>query len=318
MQLPNEIDPIEFDEQYRLRPDLWREAIQEICGCHNIPFIDFHAFEDGSNLVASVAEHFIIKVFPIFHRHQWESECLVLQQLWKNSLSIPIPKMIAMGERTDGWTYVVLSKLTGITLERIWPTCSEGEKVKLMKSIGMMMAKVHSVPTTGLENLTPEWKEFLKDQIAKCRMRHERLKMPDWFVRSLDDYVSRNTALLPEESSVILTGEYTPFNLMVDGTPGDWHISGMIDFGDAMLGFREYDLLGPCLFLGEGNPRLLKALLKGYGHATIVDPGGLADRLMLLSILHRYSNLKVQLKMENWWDRVGSIAELKELAFPIR
>jgi hygromycin-B 7''-O-kinase len=110
----------------------------------------------------------------------------------------------------------------------------------------------------------------------------------------------------------LLTGEYTPFNLLVERRGDSWELSGMIDFGDAMVGYREYDLLGPSVFLGEGDPGLIGALLQGYG---VADPAALVRRLMVLQVLHRFSHPS-QLRVPGW-ERARSIEELERLIWPI-
>ena len=60
----------------------------------------------------------------------------------------------------------------------------------------------------------------------------------------LPAYLDSSKEILPEfKKPVILTGEYTPMNFLVNQVDGVWHISGLIDFGDTMLGLPEYDLL---------------------------------------------------------------------------
>ena len=317
MQLPSEISPAEFDEQYKLQPVVWQEAVREICLLHGIPFTNFQTFADGSNLVSAVSNQYVVKIFPKFHRYQWESEWRTLHHLWTNRLDLPIPELIAHGERDDGWTYVIITKLPGVTLESVWSQCSEKERVAILTDIGKMMAAVHSVPVSDLKNLKPAWEGFLDGQVAKCQARHQRLGMATWFLGEVDKFVLANIDVLPREEPVVLTGEYTPFNLLVDGSPGQWRISGMIDFGDAMIGFREYDLLGPILFLVGGNPRLLASLLGGYGRVPRETDQNLSTRLMLLTILHRYSSLKFQIRIPGWEVQVKSIGELQELLFPL-
>lgn len=89
----------------------------------------------------------------------------------------------------------------------------------------------------------------------------------------------------------------------------------MIDFGDAMVGFREYDFLGPLLFLCEGNPKLTSALFSGYRYSNLEDKN-LRKRLLLLAILHRYSNLNIQVRVEGWQSRVKSLKEFEDIVFP--
>ena len=139
--------------------------------------------------------------------------------------------------------------------------------------------------------------------------------MPQWFMDGADDFVQKNMHLLPlQPELVLLTGEYTPFNLMVNG---EGNITGMIDFGDSMTGFNEYDFLGPIMFLAGGDKRLISALLNGYGYPKDEQNENLQKRLMLLQILHRYSDFDAQLRIKEWRTKSSSIEELMKLAFPM-
>lgn len=317
MHLPTHISPTEFDTRYRLDAQGWILAIEELCMQHGLSPSDITPFTDGSNLIASVADCFVVKIFPPFHQNQWESERRTLARLWGNGLptSVPIPRLIAEGKREDGWTYVILSRLPGVTLESVWPRLVHDERVEIMSQIGRIMAEVHAVPVGELQDLDPPWVPFLRAQVKSCKARHERLGMPAWFVGEIEAYVASNLVLDPNESPVILTGEYTPFNLLVGQMDSQWRITGMIDFGDAMIGYREYDFLGPCLFLGEGNASLIDSLFHAYGYASPRGDSALRKRLMSLAILHRYSNLNAQIRIDSWSTRVESVSALERLVF---
>lgn len=316
MQLPRDLTPTDFDTRYRLDAPTWLPAIAEICRNHGLSPATLIPFQDGSNLIASVADEYVIKVFPPFHRNQWESEHRTLTKLWNHDISIPIPRLLAEGEREDNWTYVILSKLPGESLERVWPGLTIVEKIACMRQIGRIMASVHAVTVGDLSDLDPPWQPFLQLQVAQCQARHQRLGMPEWFLNEIEEFVPSKSVLLPNEPPVILTGEYTPFNLLASNVDSQWQITGMIDFGDAMVGFREYDFLGPCLFLGEGNARLIDALFAGYGHPNPRFDDALRSRLLLLAILHRYSHLRAQIRIDDWLARVHSLLDLERLIFP--
>lgn len=119
--------------------------------------------------------------------------------------------------------------------------------------------------------------------------------------------------LLEINQPVILTGEYTPMNILVQQQSGIWHIDGMIDFADTMLGKAEYDLDGPGTFLIQGNKQLLKAFLSAYGYAKEEMTMALSHQLTAITLLHRYSYLKTKLRIKNWQSRVTSIKDLEDL-----
>ena len=96
---------------------------------------------------------------------------------------------------------------------------------------------------------------------------------------------------------------------------GIWHISGLIDFGDSMLGKPEYDLLGPGAFLIQGDKALLKEFLLSYGYLPENLTASLSHQLTALMLLHRYSNLDVQIRIEDWKNKVNSIDDLENLVW---
>lgn len=316
---PASIDPGVFDRSYRLQPELWREpflALWRDEGPDPALAAAFEPFSDGTNLIAALGPQWIMKVFPPELRHQWVSEWRVMQHL-DGQLALPIPRFFKAGERA-GWTYIIMSRLQGVTLEKVWPRLPDADKALVLTDIGRIMARVHTVPVGDLHDLPPLWSEFFPAQIRGCRARHERLGMPRWFLDQVDAFVQNNLSLLPDSfSSVILTGEYTPFNLLVSDSARVDRISGMIDFGDAMIGYREYDLLGPLLFSCEGRADLVAALLHGYGYTKDQQNRDLRRRLFLLQILHRYSDFKAQLKVPGWLDRVRSLEELEHVVWPL-
>ncbi len=116
-----------------------------------------------------------------------------------------------------------------------------------------------------------------------------------------------------------MTGEYTPFNLLVSRAEGssNYELSGMIDFADSMVGLRDYDFMGPGLFLCAGDGVLLRSMLDGYNFLIPDDKVPLKKRWMALQFLHRYCDFDSQVRIEGWRDRVKSIDELTDLLWPL-
>ena len=80
----------------------------------------------------------------------------------------------------------------------------------------------------------------------------------------------------------------------------DWRLAGLIDFGDVMTGWREYDLLGPSSFMTAGMPRRVHSLFRGFGYTQADITPELKRRLMALMLLHRASDLNRQICIEDW------------------
>ena len=306
------IDSIEqFDA---IRPDIqyWQRAADLIIQKHHLPLEPLTLFPDGSNIVFAHGKTRVIKIFPPLLRHQFESENLVMRHL-EGKISVKTPQVEFSGE-IEGWPYIVMSRVEGTSLETLWENMDHDNKVILIRELGALIREVHSIPIQGLETIDCHWDKFLEKQTHQCVERHRRLNLPEKLLSGLPQYLKDaelSSSRLNEP--VILTGEYTPMNLLVSYTSGKWHITGLIDFGDAMLGFSEYDLLGPGAFLIQGNKELMKEFLISYGyHSDDLSPT-LSRRLTTLMLLHRFSNLSIQVRIENWKDKVRSLKDLENL-----
>ena len=291
----------------RSNPAAWISEIEEIARAHRLGGV-IVPFAKGSNLVAAIGAQWVVKLFPPFLRHQFVSERAALIRL-AGALSVSIPAVAHEGER-EAWPYLVLSRLSGTLGEDAWPQLSASAKSAILGRVGGLIAEVHSLAPGSLLALEPQWPAFVEAQIAGCHARHERLGLPPRLLEGLEAFVAESRSLIPREPVVILTGEYVPENLLLDGE----RITGLIDFGDVMTGWREYDLLGPSLFMAPGNTSLLRALFSGYG---IVFDEPLRRRLMLLWLLHRHADLPHQLRLEGW-ATARSLAELESRIWPLR
>ena len=116
--------------------------------------------------------------------------------------------------------------------------------------------------------IEPHWGAFMHGQIAGCRARHERLGLSPKFLAGFDDLLRDAAELIPMNAPpVILTGEYIPENFLLAGDGGEWRLAGLIDFGDVMTGWGEYDLLGPSAFMAAGRAGRVESLFEGFGYS---------------------------------------------------
>ena len=157
----------------------------------------------------------------------------------------------------------------------------------------------------GTADRLPRWDTFLASQRQRCRRRQQRTGLPARLLERLETFLEGD---VPAGSAVILTGEYTPMNLL----HGPGGIVGMFDFGDGLVGPREYDWLGPLCFLAAGHAARCDAFFAGYGVAF--------DRrwrlpLLRLLLLHRYSALRLQIAHPGW-EQAPDFEALAALIWP--
>jgi hygromycin-B 7''-O-kinase len=301
---------------WRADPAQWLPVARDIARSHGLACAAPHAFATGTNVVMALDEKLILKIFPPFLRSKFVSERGSLAQL-RGQLRIAIPETVVEGER-DGWPYLIFTRLPGVLGSEVWPTLSEGEKERVLVEIGQTIAEVQRVPLGDLANIEPRWDRFLSAQIAGCRARHERLGLPRKFLDGLDELLRDAERLSPlDQPPVILTGEYIPENFLLSRDSAGWRMSGLIDFGDVMTGWCEYDLLGPSGFMTAGMPRRVRSLFEGYGYSSADINPDLKRRLMALTLLHRFSDPVRQICIDGWQQKAADLHQLQDLLWPI-
>lgn len=302
--------------ELRASPSRWMPALLEIAralGRGGEPLVPI---ESGSNLLALLGDELVIKLFPPLLRYQYQSERVALQLL-EARLTVSTPRVVADSE-IEGWPYLVMTRLPGVGLATVWDRYEEAGKCAILRDIGALIAEVQCISPGELATLHPPWNEFLSHQTQQCKARHTERGLPHALLADLDRYLERTASVLPIDApSVLLTGEFTPENLLMQQHAGAWKISGLIDFGDSTVGFGEYDLLGPGTFMASGNPAHLKALLAGFGYTGAQLSTNLRQRLMRLLLIHRHSDLTVQVKIDGWHTRVKNLDQLEQLLWPL-
>lgn len=288
----------------------------DIARSHGLPHADPQIFSTGTNLVVGLDHRLILKIFPPLLRSQFVSERSALAQL-RGHLSVPIPEIVLEGER-DGWPYLVITRLSGILGTQAWPVLPEDQKERVLAEIGETIAEVQRVPVGDLSRIEPRWDRFIARQIEACHARHARLGLPPKFLDGLDDILREATTLVPLDAPpVILTGEYIPENFLLSSEGGNWRLSGLIDFGDVMTGWGEYDLLGPSAFMTAGMPRRVRSLFSGFGYLKADIDFTMKRRLMALMLLHRASDPVSHICIEGWQQKAADLFELQELLWPV-
>lgn len=286
MPLPQDLTSGDFDALHD-EPAAWAREIALLA--RQLGSATLEPVAEGTALVSRLSGGRILKVYPPFLRDHFEFERAMLDHV-QGRLSLPTPRRLVDGLH-QGWPYIVMSELPGPTLTRVWPELDHSRRCAVLRQLGALAAEVHALPVGHMAGLAPAWHDFINRQRAGCLERQRRMQLPTHLLAQVPDFVA---GALPQGPPVVLTGEYTPFNLMASPTGA---LSAMFDFGDGLVGPREYDWLGPLCFLAAGNAARCAAFFDGY-RATMDAPMRL--KLLRLLLLHRYSAPRAQICCEGW------------------
>lgn len=143
---------------------------------------------------------------------------------------IAAPRVLAEGWLSEGtdaaWPYLVTTRMPG----RAWRDAGLGpaERCVLAAELGELIRRVHALPAAG-EATDLAWSGL--DPTAAAA----RSSLPPHLVAQVEAYLAR----LDPPDRVFLHGDVTAAHLFVEGG----HLRGMIDWGDAAVTDRHYELI---------------------------------------------------------------------------
>ncbi|PGS52270.1 phosphotransferase [Bacillus sp. AFS041924] len=291
----------------------WEGKIQKICRLENIKFEKLTRFSYGGNIVFSADGQIVIKLYPSYVNDEFIMEKKVLEFLNDQTLSVNIPQLISTGQ-FEGWNYLIMSELKGTLLIDIFDELSLEEKKQIAFDLGKIIREIHDATISTKQEDYDHWHQFLTNQLVKLSTHHKNNGMNEALFSQLPSYVDSRT-LRGNEQIALLTGEYTPFNLIMNKVDGMWKFTGLIDFADCFLGNSKYDLLGPIAFMFYPHEGLNKIFLESYGYTHIELNEELQKELMTLLLLHRFSNISFYQEKSEAAKVAVSLKELENIFF---
>lgn len=311
--LPETLDAGGFSH-WRSDPDKWIPVVRDIASKEGIDVECLTSFKTGMNLVVDLNGSEVLKLFPPIYAAQFMSERSALRLLI-GRLSVPVPEIRAEGQN-GGWSWLISTKLSGTVGSEVWPLLTEDERGHVIGQIGQSIAEVQAVAPKELATMEPTWPQFLSRQTQNCIERHRRQGLAAHLLEDLAALLIDAPNVLPKDvRPVILTGEWIPENLLLNQTSEGWRLAAVIDFGDVMTGWGEYDLLGPSTFMCAGVPSHLKRLLEGYGVTAPEYDAAMRQRLLTLMLLHRASDLR-KINIAGWENSIERLQDLQNLIWP--
>lgn len=271
--------------------DRWRDAASLICDRHRLTFERLRRSTQGENVIFFVDNHFVVKLYAPYARHEYEREHAALE-FAREDFPLPVPAIVCAGE-LETCAYLVLTRLPGCASREAWASVKHADKRDIMRHLGVAMRTWHDRPAPHAQALDRGWHDFIAHQArTSVELQRSHDANPEWLTR-LPAYIDERLGLLPETfSPALLHGDVHAGNLLLSETGERPRVTGLIDFGDSLCGFHEYDFVAPGVLMAQGDRELQRAMLLGYGYAASELDVTLRARLMLLTVLYEHSNLR--------------------------
>lgn len=249
-------------------------------------------FAAGSLPVYAAGDAHVLKLFPPCFAQERDNEARVLSRV-HGRLPLATPGVVARGE-ADGWRWLVMERIAGTPLDRVWPSLAAAERVRLAREVGRFLRALHALDAgdaAGASAAREGWRRFLAAQEARCVDRQRARGLAPAWLEQIPSFLAA-TPLAPPERPVLLHTEIMPAHLLAVPGAAGWALTGVVDFEPSMTGAAEYELASVGVFLTCGGGAALRALLRAYGCADADLGPALQRRLLAYTLLHRYSNLR--------------------------
>lgn len=268
----------------------WRPALRVIAERHGLASAALQRSATGSHIV-HLGDAEVVKLYVPLWPDDFLAERRMLEHV-DGRLPIPTPRIVAEGQ-LEGWSYLVLTRLEGDPLDPLWPTLAPVDQRRLLAQIGELAAALHGLPLWPSQtDPAATWAEFVALRKHKLAEKHARDGLPTAWIEDIE----RTVASLPAidrnaDELACLHTDLQGGNLLVRSVGDRLELSGLFDFGDAMIGAREHELIAPAAFMAPRVPGGLRALLRGYGYADADLDAELVARLTGQLLLQRYCAL---------------------------
>lgn len=273
--------------------------MQSIAQHHGLSISALQRMKTGSAIVYACDES-ILKLFCPYWPEEYAREELGLDY-FSAHLSVPVPKIVGRGQVED-WPYLIMQRLPGQAMGPIFGQLQANEQRSLMQQLGTLMAEMLALSQTRpldkvfkaekLKQIQQPWPEFVAQRLSTFALQQAREGLDDVWIKPLDAFLKQQASQLPgPEPLPLLHCDLTEDHLMVEQRQGQWQITGLIDFGDAMCTHPLYDFGAPLVFYAHGRPDLRRALLQAYGFVESELNPELERRLWTALLLHRFADI---------------------------
>ena len=290
MLLPSVDDRADF-AALRADAPTWLPAIEALRQRHDLDE-DFAPSATGS-VVVFLSPSWCIKLHPPLPNdlESCRLEVAVLRHLAsaaEGRLPIPTPTVIASGA-IEGWEYFVSTRLPGVAIDDVWSEVSGVERIELAGQLGAGIRAMHELALGPLAEFAHPWQAFVDEQRGRCLDRERDRGLDPALLGELEAYLQGGDGVAaPAFAPSLLHTEIGPGHVLV----ADGRVTGLIDFGDAMIGDPDYDIAAVGLFVTRGDARAFRAFCDAYGWTDeqLRRPER-SRRLLRHALLHRYGTL---------------------------
>jgi len=296
------LDTIEGYRQCFMDVGYWEPYVRLVCDRHRLasdPTV--RAGLAGTFPTFIIDDRFVIKFFGrLFEGEEAFAVERAVGRLLASEPGIPAPPVLCSGQlwpSSSGWLwpYLVYAFVPGVSIGEVYDKVGLEERSEIARNVGRITRLFHALVPVEQDVFEWTWDAYLdllRSQRAHCQRAHREWgTLPTHLLDSLDGFILAPEAILDADAPVhLIHADLTADHLLGEMRGGRWVTTGIIDFGDAMVGNLAYELVALHLDLFGCDKRLLEVYLDAYGiNAAFRE--ALPRVAMSVTLLHRFDVL---------------------------
>lgn len=315
---PQALQPLENLDGYRhsfMDAALWAPFVRRVCRENQLG--EAHTIRPGAAGTFPtfiVNERWVVKFFgQLFGGPQcWQVE-RTATEIMNAHQPLPTAGLLCQGQLfpTPGWRYLVFEFLPGVPIGEVYDQLSRAGRLELAHNLGEMVRKLHAIrlpPGAGaalpnaqaeMQRMRPGWAE-----------RWQQGGFPVHLTRQAAPFLEECDRLYAFSSQPhLIHADLTRDHLLGSVKQGRWALTGVIDFGDAMLGGLDYELAALHLDLFDCDREMLGAFLRAY---KLPSPAykSLPHLALRAVLMHKFINPAWLLDHYPWVKECRTLEEL--------
>lgn len=263
--LPQDLDNDTYQVEIHAQPlAFWQGALAVIAQRHDLGSDEWARATLGRNVVL-LDRRFVVKLSPPCWPGEIEREVVALKAV-ATSLPVATPTVVATGT-ISGWEYMIQERMPGTNLWALWGQLDPAARADLAYQHGEVMAAVHAIPLGTIPgDLSFDWMGMLDYQRNACADAMRGNGVNADLVAQVETYVAEaGQRLAAETDFVLLHGDLTHLNFLVEQRADRWQITSLIDWGDIKIGPRMHEFISPGVHMYRGDQAAMEQWYRGYG-----------------------------------------------------
>jgi Ser/Thr protein kinase RdoA (MazF antagonist) len=293
-----------WEEWGRIFTDVatWTPAVREIARRAALPVTSIEAGYPGTNAVFLVNAYagagadpppYVVKIYCPFCLEDFTLE-QTLHPLLTVHPDLPVPAVLGQGvlKGEMDWPYLILSFLSGDAIRDARPVISHPNLLSISRHLGRSVKALHRVPRSSFLSLEPllgDWDVLSEQYLAKTIEHLTRNQvLPQPLIEQIPDFVTSVLSRQPYTTSVLVNGDLTEDHLLVEKEEtGEWHMSGLIDFADALIAPPAYEWVALWFGALDRDRGCLQAFMESYEPGLHLD-ATFRRTAMAFTLLHEF------------------------------